>query len=160
MIPRTLKRTRTAIESGLIRLDGAVVRFDSRKHGSFAISLDEVAVIGEYTTDSGPFVDDWFVVFVHRDGVEWFEASMYAEELAEFLRDLAIALETGMETGLAASTDFASRVIWPPSIAGRPLFDFRTVTASSFLRRLKLAIIPEKTRWLSVDVVNAVKQRR
>jgi hypothetical protein len=81
------------------------------------------------------------------------------EELAECLPELALVLGAGMETGLAESTDFASRVIWPPAIAGRPLFDFRTVAASSFLGRLKLAIIPEETRQLSADLVNAVKQR-
>ena len=58
---------------------------------------------------------------------------MYAKELTEFFQELSVALGTGMETGLAASTDFASRVIWPPAIAGRALFDFRTVTANSFL---------------------------
>ena len=32
------------------------------------IELPDVGVIGEYTTDHGPLQDDWFVVFVRRDG--------------------------------------------------------------------------------------------
>lgn len=46
---------------------------------------------------------------------------MYAKELAEFFQELSVALGTGMETGLAASVDLDSRVIWPPAIAGRAL---------------------------------------
>jgi hypothetical protein len=157
MSPQTLRQTRAAVESGAIRLDGAVVRFTSRKQGSFAISLDEVALIGEYTTDNGPFVDDWFIVFVRKDGNEWFEASMYAEGIAGFLEELSAALGVPLVVGLAASTDFNSRVIWPPAIAGRPLFDSSQVGATGFFHRLRLAILPEKSRHISAQILTAIR---
>jgi hypothetical protein len=156
--PHGSKRTRAAVKSGLIRLDGAVVRFNSRKHGSFAIPLDHVAAIGEYTTDNGPLVDDWFLVFVLNDGADWLEASMYAEGIAAFLNELSAALSTPMDVGLAASADFKSRVIWPPTVGGRRLFEFSPITANRFLRRIKLAIIPEMAHQLSAEVRIAVKQ--
>ena len=134
------------------------MRYASRDLGSFAVPLNELAAVGEYTTDNGPLVDDWFLVFVRKDSADWLEASMYAEGTAEFLEQLSVTLGIAIETRLAASTDFTSRVIWPESIACRPLFDFRPVAATNFLHRLKLAIIPEITLQLSADVRSTVRQ--
>ncbi len=118
--------------------------------------MSEVAVIGEFTTDHGPFVDDWFLVFVPRSS-EWFEASMYSEGCEQARDRLSCALGVTLASGLAASTDFASRVIWPIELADRPLFTFNRESGSGFLRRLKLSILPEIGLRLSSDVLSAVE---
>ena len=143
-------------ESGVLRLEDGVIRYTSPNYGSFAVPLAEIAVIGEYTTDHGPAVDDWFDVFVHKNGVDWFEASMYAAGSADFHQQLAAALGSGVELGLGASTDFDSRVIWPPAIAGQPLFEFTRMAEPVLMGQVQSAILPKFTCRLSHDVVALV----
>jgi hypothetical protein len=159
MIPKTRARTRGANKSGVVRLDGTGVRYTLRDRGSVVISLDEVGVIGEYTTENGPLVDDWFLVLVCKEGTGWFEISMYAEGIPELFRQLSAALGAIIEMGLANKTDFSSHIIWPPSIAGRPLFHFTPVAARSVFHWLKLAIIPEIRRRLTPDALAVMPGR-
>ena len=59
---------RKAAESGVLRFDGSLITYASQRYDSFSVPLSEVAVIGEFTTDNGPFIDDGFLVLVHRTG--------------------------------------------------------------------------------------------
>lgn len=92
-----------------------------------------VRVIGEYTTQDGPLVDDWFVVFVLGEQ-EWVEVPCYAGGVPDSLRNLGSILGTSLELGLQTSTDFASQVLWPPSLAMYPLFEYRTMPAKGIGR--------------------------
>ena len=137
-----------------MRLEGRLITYTSRLFGAFTVRVENVAVIGEFTTDNGPVVDDWFVVFVLRGGAEWFEASVYSEGHEACREQLSAILGAPLRHGLAASTDFASRIMWPAQVAGLPLFEFTTVSSSAFLRRLKLAVLPEVRRVLSPEVLS------
>ncbi len=145
----------TAHESGTLRFDGRLITYESRHLGSFSLPMADVAVIGEYTTQDGPFFDDWFLVFVRRDG-EWFEASMYGEGPEEVRDGLSKSLRAEIHLGLAASTDFASRVLWPPGLLGQPLFEFVKPSGSRFLERMRLVILPAVRRQLSPEVLAAL----
>jgi hypothetical protein len=124
MSTETTTPTQQAAQSGILRFDNSVIACTSQHYSSFSLPLAEVAVIGEFTTDNGPVIDDWFLVFVRRDGSEWFEASMYAGGIESLREQLSAALGSSIIGSLAASTDFASRIIWPVALAGRPLFTF------------------------------------
>jgi hypothetical protein len=149
---------RKAVESGVLRFDGSLITYTSQHYRSFSIPLAEVAVIGEFTTDNGPVIDDWFLVFAPRHGSEWFEASMYADGIESFRNQLSATLGSSIIGRLAASTDFASRIIWPVGFADRPLFSFSPVTASGFLRRIKLSMLPEVSHSLSPDALSAIER--
>ncbi len=154
----TTAPTRKAAQSGALRLDDSLITYTSQHYGSFSVALSEIAVIGEFTTDNGPYIDDWFLVFVPRSGRQWFEASVYAEGAEAFRDQLSAALGCSIWGSLFASTDFASRILWPGALADRPLFTFSPVTASSFLRRLKLSMLPEVSRSLSPDALSAIER--
>lgn len=158
MSTETGSPTRKAAESGVLRFDGSLITYTSQHYGSFSVPLSELAVIGEFTTDNGPYIDDWFLVFVPRGGGQWFEASVYAEGAEAFRDQLSAVLGCSIRGSLFASTDFASRILWPAILADRPLFTFRPVTASSFLRRIKLSILPEVSFSLSPDVLSAIER--
>jgi hypothetical protein len=83
------------------------------------LDLADLRLVGEWTDGSGP-ADDWFYVFAGDDPSRLFEAPVYAgvDLVAALSRELGEALEVG----LAHSTEWASRVIWPAELAGRPLF--------------------------------------
>lgn len=159
MSAETRTPTRKSAQSGVINFDGSLISYTSSHYGSFTFPLSEVAVIGEFTTDNGPYIDDWFLVFVPDRGRGWFEASMYAEGIDSMREQLSAALGSSIYgAGLFASTDFASRILWPAALGDRPLFTFSLVTASSFLRRLKLSILPEVSRSLSPDALSAMER--
>lgn len=158
MSTETSTPTRKADESGTLSFDGSNISYTSRYYGTFFIPLREVAVIGEVTNQDGPGIDDWFLLFVLRSGGGWFEASMYAEGSDCFREQLSVVLGVSMHGSLYASTDFASRIIWPVALADRPLFNFSSVTDFCLLRRLKLFMLPEVSQNLSSDVLSAIER--
>lgn len=118
----------------------------------WSLHMSDVGVIGEYTTDNGPWLDDRFVVFVRRNGT-WFEAPVHAG-FEEFLERLSAHLGCPVASALVNKTDFTSRVMWPPVLAGRPLLSF-TATKVSWLRRVtglrrrRLELSPEVSSALA-----------
>jgi hypothetical protein len=114
--------------SGKLQFDGEAIIYVSQHYGSFTIRLADVIAVGEYTTDEGPGIDDWFVVFVTHDR-EWFGASMYADGHRECIKALGVILGQSLDSRLYASASYASNVIWPPEIANRPLFVVQEDTA-------------------------------
>jgi len=83
---------------------------------------------------------------------------MYADGREEFWTRLSNALGCSIHSNLYASTDLASRIIWPLALADRPLFTFSPVKGSGFLRRLKLFMSPEVSRSLSPDALSAIER--
>jgi hypothetical protein len=122
-------------DSGRILLDGDVIRYQSAIYGSWGLNLAAVRIIGEFTNQNGPFLDDYFVCFATGLG-EWLEASFYAEGREEFLRALEGKLAVRLELGLCHSADFASRVLWPASLAGEPMFRFDEMPTDGLLPAL------------------------
>ena len=112
-------------KSGVLRLDGEMLEYDSPDYGRWKIQFSDIVAFGEYTTDNGPFIDDCFMVFVTTD-LEWVEASNFCAGRDEVRSKLAGLLgHDGLHGKLWGSTGFASRVIWPSALAEQPLFDWK-----------------------------------
>ncbi len=148
-----------AHQSGILSLDGHIISYVSSHFGSFSVPVAEVAVIGEFTTDNGPFIDDWFLACICRDG-NWFEASAYADGFNDVLEGLSAILGTSVCCELYGAADFASRIIWPSSLAGHPLFEFSGAAGAGFLQRLRLAILPQICRSLTPEVLVVINAAR
>jgi len=97
------------------------IRYEAQKEELWRLPIPELKVIGEYTTPNGPYVDDYFFVFLSAHN--WYEASLYAQGSLELLPVLSDILKNELACGLQNSTDWKSRVIWPPDIKGEVLFD-------------------------------------
>ena len=122
--------------------------------GSLTLPISDIALIGEATTQDGPFADDWFLVLVHRDG-RWVELSLY-DEAKPLHQQLSAALGCPLSLGLANSSDFASRIIWPLALAERPVFTYERAAGGSFFRRLRMCFIPEMVHHLSPEALSTV----
>ena len=101
-----------------------------------------LVLIGEYTTNEGPYKDDYFIEFVTvEDGKTFFsKISFYAEGRDQAFAILEKILSQPLILELYASTDWNSRVVWPPALSGRP-FLRRTKPTSifrAFMHRLGL----------------------
>ncbi len=121
-------------QSSSIQLDGETIRYRSAL-ATWDVPLSEIRIIGESTDQMGPFADDYFLCFA--TGPEtWFEASFYATGRDAFLQALESKLGAPLELNLCNSTDFASRVLWPPPLVGQPLFQFEDIPSEGWFGRL------------------------
>ena len=115
-------------------------------HVPWEIVIANIAVIGEYTNQNGPYAVDYFLVFMERGHTQWYEASFYAHGRDEALKSLAIQLGAELECQLSHSTDFRSRVMWPSALAGREMFQW---TSRSFGHRVTQRIHPQIAEFMT-----------
>src|SRR5215813_12160381 len=106
---------------GHVWIYGNAIHYATRDDEVWKLPIAEVRVIGEYTTPNGPYIDDYFFVFLSTD--YWYEASFYSEGGLELLSKLSLELKEELACSLQNSTNWKSRVIWPPDIKEEPLFD-------------------------------------
>lgn len=88
-------------------------------HPGWAIRIGDIVLMAEYTTDQGP-ADDYFLVFVTREDGELFYSSvtLSATGINPVLEELEKHFGCSLELKLASVTKWASRVLWPPQLAG------------------------------------------
>jgi len=109
--------------SNRLLLDGTVIRYESAPERSWTLSATEVLLFGEYTNSDGPYLDDYYLVFVNSIGKS-FEASVYSEGRDAFFKSLGEHFGLSLEFMLVGSAEPASNVLWPKELAGKPLYSF------------------------------------
>jgi len=102
-------------------------------------AVTDIVMMAEFTTDEGPYLDDYFLVFVTIENSKKYfaTASFYADGSDEIIRQLAEQWTVDIELRLFNSTDWKSRVIWPPALAGKEYFEFREIQPNSLLAKLR-----------------------
>jgi protein-S-isoprenylcysteine O-methyltransferase Ste14 len=100
--------------------DGVVISHEAQDHEIWQIVIAELTCVGEYTNDNGPWDDDYFLVFGVKTGL-WYEAPFNSDGRDETIEVLGKALDCDLHFGLIQSTSFASRIIWPKELEGKPL---------------------------------------
>ncbi len=86
------------------------------------VNADEIIVIGEYTNNDGPILDDWFLVMVTKDA-NWQSIPMYAENIQAVESFLENKFEAKISSAqLTNSTEWNSRISYPPQLYGQELF--------------------------------------
>lgn len=105
----------------------------------WSISISDIMLIAEYTTDEGPKADDYFLVFVTREQGEFYYSSvtMYAAGIGESLTALENWVNCSLELRLNSSRGWNSRVLWPPEFAGSAYFSYEEVVPEGFWERLR-----------------------
>jgi len=99
------------------------------------IPINEIKIIGEYTTADGPFADDWFlVIYDHKS--ECFQISMYAENMQEMMRELGEIMQFELVGTLFASIDWESNILYPTKLHGQTLWNIVKMQPKSFFEKL------------------------
>jgi hypothetical protein len=140
----------------IIRLVDDDVRAEFEGTVLWSLPIKRLTVIGEYTNADGPWVDDYYFAFV-PEALDWCEVSFYSDERDDALKVLGERLGHPLECGLQASANLASRVMWPASLLGRPLFDFRP-TPRQGLKRVLDPVLPLVTRSLTDEVCAYIRE--
>jgi len=120
--------------------DGAAIEYrDGNGELIWSTPVQAVVVMAEYTNPYGPHLDDYFLVFIFNEQGQGYirEASFYSAGRDELLSELSKRWNDDLRLGLCNSTDWKSRVIWPPQFASREDFTFTEVPPRSFLDRLR-----------------------
>lgn len=88
--------------------------------------------------------DDYFFVFVSKNDQSWYEASFYTDGRDDFLVKLGLKLKSELHCKLVYSTDFKSRIMWPPELEGQEMFKFiPEAKSATLLGRLRQRIVPK-----------------
>jgi hypothetical protein len=141
----------TPNQSGRIAIEHDSVSYTMPQQQGWRIAVSELRLVGEFTDDHGPVVDDYFFIFLTRDGC--FEASFYAEGRDALLAELGRRLQHELRTGLCHSTSLASRVLWPARLEGHPVFDVvPEERAGTILGRLRQHVLPRVRMHLTDEV--------
>ena len=91
--------------------------------GSWSVKISDIRLVGEYTTANGPYIDDYFLVFLTAFEDGWHEASFYARGRDEMLAAISRKLGAPIETGLCDSAQYKTRIIWPEKWKGQDLLE-------------------------------------
>jgi len=105
----------------------------------FAIA--DLILVAEYTTDEGPLREDYYFVFGAGRPAVYYEVGLGSG--LNVLTALSTELGVKLEPQLANSPDWQSRVLWPPALIGRALFDrHKQSRPAGFWNRLKDHVVP------------------
>lgn len=111
-----------SLDSGTLELARRALTYTAEGQQRWRLRIDDLRLIAEYTNEDGPGLDDYFYVFAAGHPCSLYEAPMYAE--SGILEKIGAELGIDLQTGLANSTTFNSRIIWPPPLADRPFWSY------------------------------------
>ena len=122
---------------------------------AWTLPIRAIVVIAEYTTNEGPYADDYFLTFVTvEDGQPFYSScSFYVEGRDRVLLEISNRLGSQIELGLANSTEWTSRVIWPPSMTDQEYFTFKAIPPKSIFQKVRLRILGSELEYKVSDVV-------
>lgn len=118
----------------------------------WTVSINDIILVAEYTTDEGPLADDYYLIFctIEAERAVFATCTFYAGDRDAALRSLSDRLGSPLELGLCGSTVWASRVLWPPRMAGQQYFTFKAAEPRNILERLREVVFgPAIERFLS-----------
>lgn len=139
-----------------ISISDHIIIFESDEFSRWTLSIDTLKVIGEYTTQEGPFVEDHFLVFVDIEN-KLYEIPVAADGLTEVLNKISLLIKYELKISLYFSTEFKSRVIYPEILKDEDLFTFvRTKTSKFNLNNILNLLLgmPTVDRILNKNVRN------
>lgn len=128
----------------LLEINGTTIECrDDSGTTHWSLQIEDIVLMAEYTTNEGPWLDDYFFVFVtvEKNKLYFATCSFYADGRNEVLARLREQLGSPIKLVLINSSEWNSRVLWPPEMAGREYFTFTEVPAVTLRHKVK--------QWLS-----------
>jgi hypothetical protein len=119
-----------------VHLENRHVVFTYQAAAIARISVDEIKLIGEYTTGDGPLLDDWFIVFM-TSPTDWKQISEYTPGMQEMLQAMGQLLDAPVVCSLFGSTSWKTSIIWPPSVAEMEMWNVQTNPPVTLWQKLK-----------------------
>ncbi|HEY6968228.1 MAG TPA: hypothetical protein VJA94_03415 [Candidatus Angelobacter sp.] len=145
-----------------LRIRGAELEYSHAGAVCWSLPIESIVLIAEYTTNEGPYLDDYFLVFVTvEQGTFYFATcSFYAKGRDDVLSTLHEQLASPFELELIGSTDWESRVVWPSRMAGKEYFTFRAVSPKTLTEKIKTKLLGETLEYsISHEIQEYLKEQ-
>jgi hypothetical protein len=129
----------------------------------WSVEIKDIILIAEYTSNEGPYVDDYFLVFVTiEDGKAYFaRCSFYTDGTDAVLETLKEKFGITDTFGLLQSTEWTSRVMWPDHLAGKNYFQFTEVKPVSPRENVRKTLIgPQLEYKLAVSIQEYIEAEK
>jgi hypothetical protein len=126
-----------------LRLENSTLSYrDEQGQTRWEVCVSNLVLIAEYTTNEGPWCDDYFFIFWAREDGKLFvsKCPLLSNSSAVF-EELGRRLGDEIHLGLIDSTDWKSRVVWPPKLAGEDYFTFTKARSEKWLTSLWYQVI-------------------
>ena len=144
--------------SGRLEIRGDILWHGNDERTGWSVDIHNIAVIGAYTTEAGPYLDDYFLVFVARDQMVY-EVPIDAVGTKDCLAVLADRLHTTLRPALANSAAWKTQILWPESLRNQPLLVMEELTDNSMWGRLRRRLFRARTMGvLSEPVKKLLKE--
>lgn len=143
-------------DAGSISIEAGRLRFDSESYGKWEAILDSLSLVGEYTTQDGPMIEDHFFVFVSKRGEE-FECPVTAQGVSEMLQALSRIFDAQLDPKLTLTTDFASRIMAPRSLEDQPLYTFQNEERSLLKRLFTIGRVTRRLSPMAESVLESTR---
>jgi hypothetical protein len=149
--------------SGKVRLQDNHVFWEYDDKVILQIDLNDVVVIGEHTNSDGPYLDDWFLTFVLKDG-QWQSISLYVDNIDQLTQHLTDNLHQDLNSCyLTGSTVWKSTIRYPGHLKGETLFRLTPSkgykTPRTFLDKIVFGLgLGNFDTTQTIDLTDAVKQ--
>jgi hypothetical protein len=118
------------------------------------VKIEEIKVIGECTTANGPFIDDWFYLYILGTN-DIRQISAYAHGTEEVLNKLGERLNIELKPRLVASTKWETNILWPTDLIGQKVFKEISTKPSEFIEKVKTKLGLADKEW---DLTENVKK--
>ena len=121
---------------------------------SWSVEIDDILLIAEYTTNEGPYCDDYFLVFVTRSYI--YQCTFYANGTDMVIQTLSEMFNAPLQLKLCNSTDWNSRVIWPVHLEGSEYFQFTKVKPDSLLSKTRKTLLGSQLEYKLAEPIQAI----
>jgi hypothetical protein len=112
---------------------------------SWSVEIGDILLIAEYTTNEGPFCDDYFLVFLTKHYI--YQCSFYAEGTNTIIEKLSKIFNRQLQPRLCNFTDWKSSVIWPIQFEGNEYFEFNEVVPNSNLSKIRKLVLGSQLEY-------------
>lgn len=143
---------------GSTSLSATMLSFKSKYYGTWSVNVANISLIGEFTNQDGPSLEDHFLVFIGMNG-SLYELPISALGFDLIWTQLADKFKILPRLMLNGETDFASKVLWPEEMRDYVVFDYIDKVPSSFFGRLfSLVGIGEIESRLSSEITQYLEK--
>lgn len=154
-----LDRTEAERQSGRVELRGNKLLWLYRGEIIAEVELDRVKLIGELTTNEGPYRDDWFIVFHQSEdfnvAVSTYAVGMHGLIDNDFKNDRG----WNLETTLSWSTNWRNRIMWPDDLKDKEFWEERILPPDDAIEGIRMLFGNRKIQFvLTEDALKVLRQ--
>jgi hypothetical protein len=123
--------------SGKVSIDAGRLIWENQGKHIGEVVVSDICLIGEYTTEEGPVIDDWFIVFyMSKDDCK--QISLYAKGREDMLKYLSECLGVEVAPRLMGSAGWNTTLLWPSEVMGQPMWNIENLEPETLGEKLKV----------------------